>query len=168
MRQQFEKNRYVSDPKVIDVLLLKGRQDYQETLNCWQQEPHILGILLEKRDRPQRSFLQKFYEGEFDNSRRSQIVVAVEYTLMDVGANVFFRRSGRRCRTGCQRPVILLDIHTFFISVVCQLCTDGLSIFCVGRYRRSATRRVDCREFLYISFSHPDDILAAPVVASGL
>lgn len=67
VRQQFEKNRYVSDPKVIDVLLLKGRQDYQETLNCWQQEPHILGILLEKRDRPQRSFLQKFYEGREDD-----------------------------------------------------------------------------------------------------
>src|SRR5882762_3209205 len=63
VRQLFEKNRFVTDPKVIDVLILKGQQEYQETLNCWKQEPHILGILLENRNRPQQTFLQKFYEG---------------------------------------------------------------------------------------------------------
>ncbi|KAI0063380.1 NADH-ubiquinone oxidoreductase Complex1 subunit [Artomyces pyxidatus] len=68
IRYEFEKNRYVTDPKVIDVLILKGRQEYQETMNCWKQEPHILGILLERRDRPQRSFLQKFYEGRDEDA----------------------------------------------------------------------------------------------------
>jgi len=53
----------VTDQRAIDVLLLKGRQDYQETMNCWKQIDHVLGITLEPQDRPQRTFLQKFYEG---------------------------------------------------------------------------------------------------------
>ncbi|THH04499.1 hypothetical protein EW146_g10161 [Bondarzewia mesenterica] len=68
IRHQFEKNRYVSDPKVIDILLLKGHQEYQETLNAWKQESHILGILLKNNDRPQRTFLQKFYEGRDEDA----------------------------------------------------------------------------------------------------
>jgi NADH dehydrogenase (ubiquinone) 1 alpha subcomplex subunit 6 len=65
IRQKFEEHRYVNDPSVIDILLHKGRQEYQETMNCWSQEPHILGILLAPRGRPQRSFLEKFYEGAY-------------------------------------------------------------------------------------------------------
>jgi hypothetical protein len=47
------------------VLLLKGRQDFQETVNGWKQTDHVDGILLQPQDRPQKTFLQKFYEGEF-------------------------------------------------------------------------------------------------------
>ncbi|KAF8654749.1 hypothetical protein AX16_003404 [Volvariella volvacea WC 439] len=68
IRQKFEKNRYVTDPKVIDVLLLKGRQEYQETMNCWKQNDHIMGILLESKERPQKSFLEKFYEGRDEDA----------------------------------------------------------------------------------------------------
>ena len=64
LRQRFERQRHVTDSRAIDVLLLKGRQDYQETMNCWKQTDHVVGILLEPQDRPQRTFLQKFYEGE--------------------------------------------------------------------------------------------------------
>ena len=67
IRLEFERNRYVSDPKVIDLLLQKGQQSFQETMNCWSQEPHIFGILLAPKDRPQRSFLQKLYEGAYCN-----------------------------------------------------------------------------------------------------
>lgn len=65
IRQRFENIRQVTDPRAIDVLLLKYRQDYQETMNIWKQRDHVMGILLEPRDRPQRTFLQKFYEGMF-------------------------------------------------------------------------------------------------------
>ena len=47
------------------MLLLKGRQEFQETVNGWKQTDHVAGILLKSQDRPQRTFLQKFYEGEF-------------------------------------------------------------------------------------------------------
>jgi NADH dehydrogenase (ubiquinone) 1 alpha subcomplex subunit 6 len=65
IRQRFERHRYVTDPRVIDVLLLKERQEYQETMNTWKQTPHVLGLLLNNKPTPQKSFLQKFYEGLF-------------------------------------------------------------------------------------------------------
>ncbi|KAH9921127.1 NADH-ubiquinone oxidoreductase Complex1 subunit [Fomitopsis serialis] len=68
IRRKFEENRYVTDPRVIDVLLLKGRQEYQETMNLWKQTDHVMGILLEDRKRPQRTFLQKFYEGRDEDA----------------------------------------------------------------------------------------------------
>jgi len=68
IRQRFEKNRYVTDPGAVDVLLEKSRQEYQETMNCWKQTEHIMGILLELKERPQRTFLQKFYQGEYPES----------------------------------------------------------------------------------------------------
>ncbi|KAJ7079999.1 NdufA6 NADH-ubiquinone oxidoreductase 14.8 kDa subunit [Mycena belliarum] len=63
IRLRFEANRAVTDLRVIDVLLLKSRQEYQETLNMWKQPDHIYGILLKRKERPTRTFLQKFYEG---------------------------------------------------------------------------------------------------------
>lgn len=41
-RADFERHRSVTDLNVIDLLIFKSRQDYQETMNCWKQEPHIL------------------------------------------------------------------------------------------------------------------------------
>ncbi|KAJ7701510.1 NdufA6 NADH-ubiquinone oxidoreductase 14.8 kDa subunit [Mycena rosella] len=63
IRMRFEAHRAVSDVRVIDVLLLKSRQEFQETLNMWKQPDHIYGLLLKPQGRPPRTFLQKFYEG---------------------------------------------------------------------------------------------------------
>ncbi|CAL1698149.1 unnamed protein product [Somion occarium] len=63
IRQIFEENRHVNDIRVVDQLVQKGRQDYQETMNCWKQNDHIMGILLQPRGRPPRTFMQKFLEG---------------------------------------------------------------------------------------------------------
>ncbi|KAJ7456937.1 NdufA6 NADH-ubiquinone oxidoreductase 14.8 kDa subunit [Mycena latifolia] len=63
IRMRFEANRNVTDLRAIDVLLLKSRQEFQETLNMWKQPDHIYGILLKRKERPSRTFLQKFYEG---------------------------------------------------------------------------------------------------------
>ncbi|RDB23880.1 NADH-ubiquinone oxidoreductase 14 subunit [Hypsizygus marmoreus] len=63
IRERFDKNRFVTDPRAIDVLLLKGRQEYQETMNLWKQNDHIMGILLQPQTRPHKTFLQRFYEG---------------------------------------------------------------------------------------------------------
>ncbi|KAI0744647.1 NADH-ubiquinone oxidoreductase Complex1 subunit [Earliella scabrosa] len=68
IRQHFEQNRYVTDTRVIDVLVQKGRQEYQETMNCWKQLDHIMGILLQPKGRPPRTFLQKFYEGRDEDA----------------------------------------------------------------------------------------------------
>ena len=62
IRAKFEENRHVTDLRVINHLLLKGRQEYQETMNFWKQRDHVLGKLIIPKGRPQRSFLEKFYE----------------------------------------------------------------------------------------------------------
>lgn len=36
VREQFEKNKHVTDVRVIDVLILKGRQEFQESINYWK------------------------------------------------------------------------------------------------------------------------------------
>lgn len=41
-RTQFEKNKTVKDLAVLDLMLLKAQQEYQETMNGWKQVPHIM------------------------------------------------------------------------------------------------------------------------------
>ena len=38
LRQDFERNRHVDNLDVINMLLHKNQQEYQETMNCWKQE----------------------------------------------------------------------------------------------------------------------------------
>lgn len=65
IRQKFENNRSVTDLRAIDVLIHKSRQDYQETVNLWKQNDHILGLFLtDEGQKAPKTFLQKFYEGE--------------------------------------------------------------------------------------------------------
>ncbi len=37
-RADFDKHRGITDLGVIDLLLFKSYQEYQETMNCWKQE----------------------------------------------------------------------------------------------------------------------------------
>ncbi|KAH7103634.1 hypothetical protein BKA62DRAFT_654728 [Auriculariales sp. MPI-PUGE-AT-0066] len=65
LRRQFERNRHVSDHKVLDVLVSKGRMEYQETINTWKEYPHVLSMLTKDQyNVPQgKTFMQKFLEG---------------------------------------------------------------------------------------------------------
>ncbi|KAJ2556547.1 ndufa6 NADH-ubiquinone oxidoreductase subunit [Coemansia sp. RSA 1933] len=64
IREQFEQNRYVSDPRVIDVLLLKGRMEYEETYNVWKQYSHVLRYFdANEKDAEAAGFVNKFIEG---------------------------------------------------------------------------------------------------------
>lgn len=44
IRQEFERNRFVTDPRAIDVLLFKGRAEFQETMNYWKQKCHVMAF----------------------------------------------------------------------------------------------------------------------------
>ncbi|KIP06394.1 hypothetical protein PHLGIDRAFT_107023 [Phlebiopsis gigantea 11061_1 CR5-6] len=78
IRRRFEENRHVTDLQVLNHLLLKGRQEYQETMNFWKQREHVLGRLITPRGRPARSFLEKFYEGRDED----QVLPAPTGTLL--------------------------------------------------------------------------------------
>jgi NADH dehydrogenase (ubiquinone) 1 alpha subcomplex subunit 6 len=64
IREEFERHRDVKDLAVIDILLFKGRQEYQETMNAWKQETHIMRYFA-KDDAPPKpqGFLEKFLAG---------------------------------------------------------------------------------------------------------
>lgn len=44
IRQEFEKNKYVDDLEAVDILLLKGYQEYQETVNAWKMDSHLFRL----------------------------------------------------------------------------------------------------------------------------
>lgn len=48
IRSMFERYRDVKDVAVLDVLLLKGYQEYQETMNAWKQTPHVMRLFAEE------------------------------------------------------------------------------------------------------------------------
>ncbi|KAG2185187.1 hypothetical protein INT44_001977 [Umbelopsis vinacea] len=64
IREEFEKNRFVEDLSVRDILLFKGQTEYQETLNLWKQETHVMRYFAKEEAAPvPTAFLDKFYEG---------------------------------------------------------------------------------------------------------
>jgi hypothetical protein len=65
IRAKFEEHRHVSDPRTVDVLLHKGQQEFQETMNQWKMPDQLLGLLLQPKQRAPRTFMQKFLEGAF-------------------------------------------------------------------------------------------------------
>lgn len=42
IRTWFEANKNIKDLAVLDVLLHKGHVEYQETMNAWKQNPHVM------------------------------------------------------------------------------------------------------------------------------
>ncbi|THH19266.1 hypothetical protein EUX98_g8812 [Antrodiella citrinella] len=85
IRQHFEENRYVTDLKTIDILLQKSRIEYQETINCWKTTDHVLGVLLRPKGRPQRSFLEKFYEAQNGGYKSDQFLMDTVASGVDLG-----------------------------------------------------------------------------------
>ncbi|RSH84422.1 uncharacterized protein EHS24_005943 [Apiotrichum porosum] len=67
IRQDFEKHRDIQDINVINLLLHKNQQEYQETMNCWKQEPNIMHWFKPLDDpAPPATFMEKFYAGRDD------------------------------------------------------------------------------------------------------
>jgi NADH dehydrogenase (ubiquinone) 1 alpha subcomplex subunit 6 len=65
IRERFERNRHVDDIKVIDRLIHQSRSAYQEAMNGWLPSTMAREVLIVSRGKQQKSFLQKFYEGEW-------------------------------------------------------------------------------------------------------
>lgn len=52
VREEFERNRFVQQLPVVDVLLAKSAMEYQEMMNYWKQLPHVMKwVVLGGRER---------------------------------------------------------------------------------------------------------------------
>lgn len=67
IRSEFERNRHVDDLEAVDILLLKGHQEYQETVNCWKMESQLMRYF-SAEELPARpdNWLDAFYNSRDD------------------------------------------------------------------------------------------------------
>ncbi|RKP14246.1 hypothetical protein BJ684DRAFT_8877 [Piptocephalis cylindrospora] len=64
IRELFEVNREVQDPKAIDILIHKGKTELEETVLLWKQPSHVMQYFAREESQPKPTdFLNRFYEG---------------------------------------------------------------------------------------------------------
>lgn len=65
IRQEFEKNKFVKDLSMVDILLFKGRTELEETMNAWKQPTHVMRYFEhdEYQEPKTNDFLTNFYQG---------------------------------------------------------------------------------------------------------
>ncbi|CRK87758.1 CLUMA_CG001537, isoform A [Clunio marinus] len=63
LKEEFIKNKDVSDVRVIDMLVIKGQMELKEITKIWKQKGHIMRYWQESIEYKPNDFLSKFMSG---------------------------------------------------------------------------------------------------------
>ncbi|VDI77863.1 NADH dehydrogenase [ubiquinone] 1 alpha subcomplex subunit 6-like [Mytilus galloprovincialis] len=63
LKEEFLKNKNVSDIRAIDLLVIKGQMELREISNIWKQRNHVMMYFKDTWNAKPSDFLSKFYEG---------------------------------------------------------------------------------------------------------
>lgn len=63
LKEQFVKNKDISDVRVVDMLVIKGQMELKETIQIWKQKGHIMRYWQESLEPKPTDFLSKFMAG---------------------------------------------------------------------------------------------------------
>ncbi|BFZ55322.1 ndufa6 NADH-ubiquinone oxidoreductase subunit [Savitreella phatthalungensis] len=69
VRQEFERNRYVQDLGVTDVLIFKAHAEFQELNNFWKQQTHVMKYFTQEDDTVSNKHLPDTFMGRFLEGR---------------------------------------------------------------------------------------------------
>eukprot|EP01121_Diplochlamys_sp_Union-15-3_P005685 TRINITY_DN1601_c0_g1_i1.p1 TRINITY_DN1601_c0_g1~~TRINITY_DN1601_c0_g1_i1.p1 ORF type:complete len:116 (+),score=15.99 TRINITY_DN1601_c0_g1_i1:74-421(+) len=64
IREEFRKHQHLEDKDTVDMLVFKGEQEFQETIEVWKTKSHVLQYFITPKEEDSDSFLQRFFDGK--------------------------------------------------------------------------------------------------------
>lgn len=64
LREEFMKHKDVKDIRVIDMLIIKGQMELQETATRWKQAGHVMAYWKDTVNKKPTDFYSKFLDGK--------------------------------------------------------------------------------------------------------
>ncbi|CAH8501345.1 unnamed protein product [Dicrocoelium dendriticum] len=63
LREEFYKNKHVTDLRIIDLLIHRGQNELIEMVHTWKSDTHIMDNFRPHIPEKPKEFLEKFLEG---------------------------------------------------------------------------------------------------------